>query len=124
MSHFFLALHHKNSLALCTAIMVDLLHANHARFLANGLAESEPSSTRGTLEEGLESMSDTSAIVREMNPQVHKPVTRMIMSYIDPKTKKPDSKLLRMGDRQADAFLLKTLRWASHNGVEVTFRPA
>jgi len=48
----------------------------------------------------------------------------MIMTYVDPKTKQTDSRLLRMGDRQADAFLIKTLRWASHNGVEVTFRPA
>ena len=69
-------------------------------------------------------MSTTASITRELNPPAHRPVTRMIMTYVDPKTKQTDSRLLRMGDRQADAFLIKTLRWASHNGVEVTFRPA
>jgi hypothetical protein len=46
----------------------------------------------------------------------------MLMSYTDTKGERC-AKILKMGNPNDDAFLLKTLRWASHNGVEIVFRP-
>jgi hypothetical protein len=64
---------------------------------------------------------NTSNITREAH--VHKPVTRMLMSYSDKQGKRV-TKLLDMRHTTTGAFIFQTLRWASHNGVEVTFRPA
>jgi hypothetical protein len=66
-------------------------------------------------------MADTSQIVKDMH--VHKPLTRMIMMYTDKKGKRHSS-LLKMGNESADALILRTLKWASYEGIEVIFRPA
>jgi hypothetical protein len=65
-------------------------------------------------------MTHTARITKEIH--VHKPATRMLMSYTDTKGERC-AKILKMGNPNDDAFLLKTLRWASHNGVEIVFRP-
>lgn len=64
---------------------------------------------------------NTARVTKDVH--VHKPKTRMIMTFTDKEGKK-DSKLLNMGESAADRLILKTLRWASYNGIEVTFRPA
>jgi hypothetical protein len=44
------------------------------------------------------------------------------MTYNDESGKK-QAILLNPGDRKAEALILRTIRWASYRGIEITFRP-
>jgi len=65
-------------------------------------------------------MSYTSGIVKEMH--VHKPVTKMLMLYTDQESRK-QAIVCNMGSNADMTRIIKTLRWASHHGIEVIFRP-
>ena len=65
-------------------------------------------------------MSYTSGIVKEM--RVHKPVTKMLMLYVDKESRKQVI-VCNMGSSDDTNRIIKTLRWASHHGIEVIFRP-
>jgi hypothetical protein len=60
--------------------------------------------------------------MRENTERPHKPLTRMIMIYED-KAGVRHSNLIKMGTPGGEQLIQKTLRWASYNGIEVTFRP-
>lgn len=58
-----------------------------------------------------------------MNALVHKPLLRMVMTYTANDGKRVAT-LIKVGTQEADKLVLRTLKWAAHTGVEVTFRPA
>lgn len=60
-------------------------------------------------------------IVKDMH--IHRPKIRQLMTFTD-KEGKRQSHLLNPGDAAAAALIIRTLKWAAHNGIVVTFRPA
>jgi hypothetical protein len=54
---------------------------------------------------------------------VHKPMIRLLMTYRN-EDNVPQSHLINMTEGRGNGLILRTLRWAAHNGIEVTFRPA
>lgn len=63
---------------------------------------------------------NTSRITRDLH--VHKPEIRSLMTYADTQGKRV-SNVLDLRDPKAVAVLVRTLKWAAHNGVEVIIRP-
>lgn len=61
--------------------------------------------------------------IHDNTERSHKPLTRMIMIYND-KAGQRQTQLIKMGTPGGEQLIQKTLRWASYNGIEVTFRPA
>lgn len=54
---------------------------------------------------------------------VHKPMIRALMTYSD-KNGKRQAHLIQIGDARGEALIQRTIRYAMHNGIEVTIRPA
>jgi hypothetical protein len=67
--------------------------------------------------------------VRKEQERTHVPITKMLMVYNDPTLKPTDrgykvAKVIEhMGTQNTQDYIMRTLRWASNHGVEVTFRP-
>lgn len=67
-------------------------------------------------------MNHTAQITRDMH--THTRQTRLLMTYVDPASSEKVAKLINnLGSHETGKYLIRTLRWASHNGVEVIFRP-
>jgi len=65
-------------------------------------------------------MSPTARIVKDLH--VHKLITKMVMTYRD-ESNKAIAIILEMKSDEHMTRAIRTLRWASHRGIEVTFRP-
>lgn len=68
----------------------------------------------------LNHMSYTAEITKDLH--VHKPITKMLMTYTD-KSNQKQALICNMGSPADTNRIIKTLRWASHHGIEVIFRP-
>ena len=67
-------------------------------------------------------MTHTAQIVKEIH-KVHTRKTRAVMSWTDTEGKR-HAKILNLWEPQATELLNRTVKWASHNGIEIMIRPA
>lgn len=68
-------------------------------------------------------MTISASVTKELNQHpVHKKRTQMVMTYTDSNGERT-AKILNMWETNAQDLIVRTIRWASHNGVEVNFRP-
>lgn len=67
-------------------------------------------------------MSHSARITKDIHDQIHTPQKRILMCYRD-RESKPNAKILDMRNPEASELVIRTLKWATLHGIEVTFRP-